>query len=565
LAGEILGIGATRIEERAAAAHHKLEQTPIRFECCKTVSNAGVLFLLPALYAQGLFKYKNHFKALSPGYYDIDFIILFLAFMYLLRIKNPEQLKNYGTGEFGKIMGSDRVPVDKTLRKKTYQIFEQKKSEEWLIDNAKGWVEEEENNFYYIDGHIQPYHGDKAVLGKKHVAGAKLCLPGTCQFWVNNSQGMPYFVVTGEVNEKLHEMILKEIIPKLENKIALNISLEILNTDPDLPLFTMVFDREASFFSFFKELWEKHRVAVITYKKSVKDKWNEEDFATYEIEIEGNKVKMELAEKIIDFERITIREIRKKTDTGHQTSLVTTNKKLDKLIIAHYMFARWSQENFFKYMSENYDIDKLFLYAIEQIDSDFKVVNPLYSNLSNKIKKIREKITRIESELYVLIEKNLKETLDNTNHDKQIKMCEEKDRLVEQEENLMAERKTQHYKIAIKDMPEDKRYNKLHTESKLFTNIIKIICYRAETAFGQALTVNYKRKEDEMRMLVKNIITTSADIIPDYQNNTLTISLYSLSTPRDNQPVRQICELLNDTETIYPSTDLRLIYKFATD
>lgn len=103
-------------------------------------------------------------------------------------------------------------------------------------------------------------------MGKKHVSRLKLCLPGITEFWVNNRSGMPYLVVTGEVNEKLQEMITKKIIPELKNNVAIKISEEQLKADPLLPRFTLVFDREAYSPVFFKELWDKHRIAVLTYK-----------------------------------------------------------------------------------------------------------------------------------------------------------------------------------------------------------------------------------------------------------------------------------------------------------
>jgi hypothetical protein len=62
-------------------------------------------------------------------------------------------------------------------------------------------------------------------------------------------------------------------------------------------------------------------------------------------------------------------------------------------------------------------------------------------------------------------------------------------------------------------------------------------------------------------MFIKNIITTPADLIPDLKNNTLTIKLHSLNTPKANELVSQICETLNEAETKYPSTNLTMIYK----
>ena len=564
LAGALLGIGCTRVTERTLAVFHSLEKTPILFEHHQSVENAGVLFLLPFLYAQGLFEYKQYYLPLKKGYYDLDFIILLMAYMYLCRIKNPEQLKNHSVGDLGKIMGSDRVPEAKCLRKKLGDITQQQKAEEWNIALSQQWVKKEETTIYYIDGHVQVYHGNKARLGKKYVSREKLCLPGMCEFWVNNNEGMPYFVVTGEVNEKMQEMILKEILPKLKEKIAQKVSEETLCNDPDLPRFTLVFDREAYSPKFFKQLWVEHRVAVITYRKNVKEDWDEKCFTPYEIVIDENKVKMDLAEKTVVMENMHMREVRKKTDTEHQTTIITTNKKLSLLLIAYYMFARWTQENFFRYLRQDYDLDKIFQYTIEQIDGNIKVVNPQYSNLSYYIKKAREKINRRQAHLFQLTEENIKENLDKTNLLKQAKLKEEINNWQEKEQQLLAQRKLMSYRIPIKDMPEDIRYNRLHTESKYFHNIVKMICYRAETTFGQILASDYKKKINEMRVLVKNVISARGDIIPDYKNNTLTIALYGLSTPRDNEAVKKVCQILNDTETIYPGTNLKIIYKFAT-
>lgn len=114
-------------------------------------------------------------------------------------------------------------------------------------------------------------------------------------------------------------------------------------------------------------------------------------------------------------------------------------------------------------------------------------------------------------------------------------------------------------------MEEAIKYNKLDIESKLFQNIIKMICYRAETNFSILLAVDYKKKTNEMRALAKSLIKTKANIIPDYNNETLTVELFSLSNPRDNEAARKICQTLNDTETKFPGTNLKLIYKFATN
>jgi len=90
--------------------------------------------------------------------------------------------------------------------------------------------------------------------------------------WINASDGNPYFYVTADVNEKMNEMLTEEIIPQLlqlhpvseEHK-------QRMETDQDVPLFTLVFDREAYSPELFYTLWTKYRIAVITYRKYAKD------------------------------------------------------------------------------------------------------------------------------------------------------------------------------------------------------------------------------------------------------------------------------------------------------
>ena len=113
-------------------------------------------------------------------------------------------------------------------------------------------------------------------------------------------------------------------------------------------------------------------------------------------------------------------------------------------------------------------------------------------------------------------------------------------------------------------MPETVRYNKLKTESKHLQNIIKMICYRAETALANMLASEYKKKTNEIRALLKSVLFSKADIMPDYKNNTLSVKLYSLATPRDNLALEKICHLLNDTDTVFPGSDLKMVFNIAT-
>jgi hypothetical protein len=554
-------VAASWIDERSAAARGELPTTPVHFQNCESLACGGVLLLVPFLLETGLLSFKNHYQELDSGYYYIDAIVLLLAFMYLCRIKNPEQLKTINPGDFGKLLGLDRVPEAKCLRKKLKQICQQHKSAQWNMELAKEWSWAEKNEFYYIDGHIQVYHGYKASLGKKHVSRQKLCLPGVQEFWINNAQGMPYFYVCGQVNEKLQQMIEEKIVPQLLDQMHTNKAI-----DSETPVLTIVFDREAYSPVFFGQLWENHQVAVITYRKNVKDQWPVDDFSKTKVEIEGVETIMSLAEKSVELDGVHLREIRRLTKSGHQTSIITTHAKLSIEQVALYMFSRWSQENFFRYMRQDYDFDKIAQYTTDQIDNEFVVVNPAHNKVDYQLKKTREKIARRKAKLYVLIEENVNSDLDQTPKAlrKQQKIKEELVSLEHQEGQLINQRHNIPHRIKVEDMGEN-RYNQLNLESKLFRNIIKMICYRAETSFATLLSSDYKKAATEKRALAKNLIKTPADIEVDPINKRLNVTLYSQTTPRYNKAVDKLCEVLNKSSTNFPGTDLRLYYKTPTE
>ena len=368
-------MGATRVDLRLEAALGGKVEDIVKFESCQSLPYGGVLFLLPFLLANGLLSYNLYYSARERGYYNFDVVILALAFMYLCRIKNIEQLKHYSPGELGKLLGLDRVPEARCFRSVIKELSSEEQSSRWGAYLSGEWINKDEVEIYYVDGHVQVYHGYLANLGKKHVSRQKLCLPGTIEFWVNNAEGMPYFYITGQVNEKLKQALEEEIIPRL-NLLQQSKALPAGKPDeaPSLPFYTLVFDRGAYSPVFFDKIWKQHRIAVITYRKNVNDCWDEQAFKEYKVDTQMGEVVMNLCEKQVELNGVTMREIRKRNDSGHQTSVITTNYQLATDKIAMYMFSRWSQENFFRYMRLEYDIDRVIQYGVDELDKNIKVV-----------------------------------------------------------------------------------------------------------------------------------------------------------------------------------------------
>jgi hypothetical protein len=110
-----MGNAAIRSLERVAAAMGAMESAPIQFQASCDVTRGGVLLALPALLATGLLRYTPQMYQLPAGFYGIDSIFLVMA---LGRIPSLEQLRYQAPGEWGKLLGLDRIPEVRTLREK---------------------------------------------------------------------------------------------------------------------------------------------------------------------------------------------------------------------------------------------------------------------------------------------------------------------------------------------------------------------------------------------------------------------------------------------------------------
>src|SRR5207237_2907025 len=151
--------------------------------------------------------------------------------------------------------------------------------------------------------------------------------------------------------------------------------------------FTVVIDREVYSPDFFPHLWQK-LIALLTYHKFPKDDWRSEEFSAHNVTLAGGEtVTMQLAERGTQLSNdLWVREIRRLTDSGHQTSMLTSNFQSPMTTLAVSLFARWSQENFFRYMTQHYGLDRLVEYGTETIPDAVSVVNPQWRTLDSLIR-----------------------------------------------------------------------------------------------------------------------------------------------------------------------------------
>ncbi len=564
-----MGIGCTREEERTQAALGELKEAAAEFAANIDVQSAGVLSALPSLLANGLLKYSEPFLTLPKGYYGLESVLIILAFVALLRIKSIEGVRYCDPGELGKLVGLDRIPEVKTLRQKIERLSGHGNPESWSRELAKSWMEAAPDlaGTLYIDGHIRVYYGKNTTLPKRYVARERLCLRGVSDYWINDATGQPFFAITQTVNSGLLAVLRQKIVPRLLEEVPHQPTKEELESNRYLLRFGLVFDREGYSPVFFKQMWAE-RIACYTYRKYARENWPESEFEEREVRFPSGEVaQMKLAERGIYYKKedIWIREIRKLTDTSHQTALVTTDYHNDAAQIGGRMFSRWSQENFFKYAMEHFGIDRLIDYKLEKMDETVKVVNPLYRKLDGQIRSKKAKFSRKQADYGALImkeeieEEKIKEFVRKKSELKELTEALEKEI-----EMLKAQRKQTKKHIVFSELPEAEQFKTLKKSGKQFIDVIKMIAYRAETAMANILRDGMLKK-DEARTLVRQIFMTDADIEPDEKNGILNVKIHNMTNPRNNRYVQKLCEVLNESETVFPGTNLRMVYNLVSN
>lgn len=194
-----MGFATTRSVERVAAAMGALQAAPIVFEAARDIPQGGVLLAVPALLAMGLLHCSHELYALPSGFYGLSSVFLLLALMALARIPSIEQLRYVAPGEWGHLLGLDRIPEVRTLRAKLELLCaELGRAARWNTELAKLWMSErtpvgEAGMAFYVDGHVRVYHGQLTKLPRHYVARQRLLLRATVDYWVNALGGEPFF------------------------------------------------------------------------------------------------------------------------------------------------------------------------------------------------------------------------------------------------------------------------------------------------------------------------------------------------------------------------------------
>ncbi len=243
-----------RVMDHALAAVRAIQQADPELVSGRDLRCLGALAAIPLLTETGLLEVAERADGrVRNGFYGLTGTMLTLFLMGLLRIRRPEALKRQPPEVLGRLLGLDRAPEVKTLRRILWELGQRGLAHEFLRDIPRQIADEHKDvlGYLYVDGHVRVYHGSRKVpkvfSQKRH-----MILPATSDYWVNDANGDPFFFITTEGN-----LFLNRAFPRVLDSVR-----DLLGSRP----VTFVFDRRGWSAELFRTL-RAYGYYFIAYRK----------------------------------------------------------------------------------------------------------------------------------------------------------------------------------------------------------------------------------------------------------------------------------------------------------
>jgi len=550
-----------RSGDRALARLGLLADAVPLFADAECVPRAGVLLSVPLLVGEGLIEaFVKVYGSLQPSFYGLRTIVVTLFLAALLRIKRPEHFKEYRAEDLGAILGLDRAPEVKTVRGKFTRLAAMGRGKQLMEERARQRIaaDEERVAFLYLDGHVREYHGKFPLFAAKK-AQRHVVTPAATDTWVHTADGEPLLVVTSEINAQLTQ-VLEPILADVRRLVG------------DPRRMTVIFDRGG----FSPKLFARLIAAgfdVITYRKGKVQPLAARRFAVQRRKIEGGwraytlcdrprvrvgalpvetKQKRKRAKAQKRKRYLWMREVRVLREDGRQTAILSNRQDLSAVLVAYRIFARWRQENYFKYMDEEFALDALIEYGAEEVAETTERRNPQWLRLTRRLREVRAEVARLQSELGKEAAAN-PEAARPTMRGFKIAHARLREQLQQAEtkvQRLLAQRR----KIPPRIPASDRKT--LKTEKKLIADTIKMAAYQVETQLLGMLQEHYARADEEGRTLLHAAFQSPARL--EVAEGELRVTIAAQSSPHRTAALAALCAQLDALAVPFPGTHLRL-------
>lgn len=512
----------------------------------------GTLLILPALEATGLLDAAQQvYRRLSAGFYGLSATILTMVFLAVAREPRAEGATRIAPHDLGRLLGLDRAPEVKTIRRKLSELAGRKAGSTLIAALATRHAAQDPDvmGYLYLDGHVRVYSG-RRNLQKAHVTRARISAPATLETWATDQRGDPVFVVTSALSASLVSEI-RRLLPEL-------------TTLAGERTMTVVFDRGGWSPDLFAEMVQAG-IDFLTYRKgktrkepasSFGEQIFVEDGVEHSYDLADRGIRLKLSKKLNGATTIRCRQVTRRRAGGRQTQIVTSRTDVPAPEIAHRMFARWRQENYFRYGRQHFALDALDSYACVPDDSERSVPNPARKVAQARLRKARAALAHAEAAIGAAASAN-EESRRPTMRGFKIanaELTKTADEARDEVTRLEEEVRATPTRVALGDVRPEASV--LDEERKLVTHAIRMSTYNAESALARMLAPHFRL--DEARALLREAFNSAGDL--EVINGVIEVRIDPLSAPRRTRALATLCAELTTAETCYPGTDLVLRY-----
>jgi transposase-like protein len=567
---------ANRGAERAAARWGKLTHADPVFAPAARVPLAGLLLAIPALQATCLLSCAtNVFGCLPNGFYGLDTMLVEAVLRALAGQTRAEGATRVDPHALGRVLGLDRGPEVKTIRRKINILAATGRAEELLAAMAAAHVTRLDASdpdllaVFYVDGHVRAYQG-RAKVAKTHVSRLKFPAPATVETWVSDASGDPILVVMAEPGASL-AMELRRLLPDLRRAVG------------DERRVLVGFDRGGWSPKLFAHM-DAEGFDVLTWRKGVAQDVDESLFTdlTY-VDETGRTHTWRVADTTVDLptndagEVFMMRQVsltvpgtksgrdKDGQDSTRQIHIATTRTDLGVEQVIYRMGSRWRQENYFRYARMHFDLDSHDAYATTDDDPTRMVPNPAKKKAHQQVLAARARYDRAlaatDAALLDAVSPppGVSVLITNSDHDGLTASL----RAAETDlDTAQATHRAIPARLPLGQVNPGQQ--SLDVQTKLITHAIRIAAFNTATTLARDIRVqtSYARANDEAHTLIRQVLTGSGDLDP--RDGFLTVRLDPLPTRRATTAIAELCEHLTATRTRYPGTDLILRYEIKT-
>jgi Helix-turn-helix domain len=523
---------------------------------------AGLLLALPALEGTGLLDAAREvYGQLKDGFYGLTATLLTLVFLALAGEPRAEGATRVPPAALGRVLGLDRAPEVKTIRRKLGELAAAGKAADLIMALARRHAAARPDTlgFLYIDGHARVYSGTRTVQ-KTHVARLKFPAPATMETWVTGQDGDPVFMVVAEPSDSLAGE-LRRLLPDLRGIVGQGRRV------------TVCFDRGGWSPALFADITAAG-FDLLTWRKGPAPDIPAGQFTTITCaDDRGREHRYDLADTTVALgisdgprkgQTVSLRQVTRHVPARgggtRQIHALTSRTDLAAGEVCWRLTSRWREENYFRYARTHFALDALDSHAATPDDPGRLVPNPAKKAAAAQVRhaEILAAAAQAQRDASLAALRNPAPGQPVTITNQMINALDAPVEAAyrELEEAGKAAAVTP-ARVPLGTLAPD--MVRLEAEVKQITHAIRMAACNAETTLARALDGRYARAGDEAYALIREALTASGDIHPG--DSELLIRLDPLTAPRRTQALAALCDQLNQDASRYPGTDLVLHYE----